>query len=226
MKKTKFNFNIKFLSSFSLKCIACLSMVSDHIGIVFFPQYEIFRMLGKIAFPIFCFLLVEGLNHTRDVKKYLLRLLLFAFVSEIPYDLGISGKAINFNEQNVFFTLFFGLLLMAVFKEKMHFILKILITIAVCAVVYFMNCDYNLFGIALILIYFGAGKMKHIFGALWHPALWIWEMGFSCQYFGVFATPLLLCYNGERGRKAKYLFYIFYPAHLLVIYIVSLIIKL
>ena len=75
------------LNGFVLKCIAMVCMLIDHTGAVLFPQYRILRIIGRIAFPIYCFLLVEGAMHTRDIRKYELRLLGFALVSEIPFDL-------------------------------------------------------------------------------------------------------------------------------------------
>ena len=129
--------NKKGISGSTLKMIAIVTMVIDHIGAAVLARllmvnglgeldqtnadaimlwlsangalywtYTIMRMIGRVAFPIFCFLLVEGFLHTHDVKKYAMRLGLFALISEIPFDLAFSSKILEFNYQNVFFTLF------------------------------------------------------------------------------------------------------------------------
>ena len=96
------------LDSFQLKCIAILTMFIDHMGAVFFPGELMFRYIGRIAFPIFAFLLVEGYFHTRDVRRYMLRLGLFAVISEIPYYLAFRETILEFEHQNMFYTLFIG----------------------------------------------------------------------------------------------------------------------
>ncbi len=99
------------INSFQLKWIAVITMIIDHTGAVLFPDNMVFRYIGRIAFPIFCFLLVEGFFHTRDVRKYMLRLGLFALISEIPYDLAFRDTVLEFEHQNVFFALLLGVVM-------------------------------------------------------------------------------------------------------------------
>ncbi|MCF0116334.1 MAG: conjugal transfer protein TraX, partial [Erysipelotrichaceae bacterium] len=116
----------KGLSGFVLKLIACISMFIDHAGVVLYETYarvegihlgllyrydnpygityRTLRGIGRLAFPIFCYLIVEGYEHTRNKWKYLGRLILFAFISEYPFDIAFKGGAINWNSQNVYFT--------------------------------------------------------------------------------------------------------------------------
>ena len=174
--------NKKGISGSTLKMIAIVTMVIDHIGAAVLARllmvnglgeldqtnadaimqwlsangalywtYTIMRMIGRVAFPIFCFLLVEGFLHTHDVKKYAMRLGLFALLSEIPFDLAFSSKILEFNYQNVFFTLFIGLLTMIAYRaveekeewnQALKVILYILIVAAGMALAYFLKTDY------------------------------------------------------------------------------------
>ena len=102
---------MKGLNTFTLKMIAIISMLVDHIGHIFFPEVMIFRIVGRIAFPIFAYVLAEGIYYTKDITKYMMRLGIFALLSEIPYDLAIMGSMLEFSHQNVFFTLFFAVLM-------------------------------------------------------------------------------------------------------------------
>ena len=104
----------KGLSGSTLKIIEMVTMLIDHIGAAvlarmiiagnadLYDAYRTLRMIGRIAFPIFCFLLIEGFQHTKNAKKYAERLFLFAAISEIPFDLAFSAKVLEFQYQNVF----------------------------------------------------------------------------------------------------------------------------
>ncbi|MBQ9993788.1 MAG: hypothetical protein IJP17_03675, partial [Clostridia bacterium] len=117
------------MTSFVLRLIAIIAMLIDHTAAVLVPPtepvYTTMRCIGRIAFPIFCFLIVEGLLHTRNVGKYMLRLGVFALLSEIPYDLALAGEAFSFSHgQNVFFTLLLGLIVIAFADKVVPYILE------------------------------------------------------------------------------------------------------
>ena len=206
------------LNSFQLKCIAIITMLIDHIGAILFPAQIGFRLIGRFSFPIFCFLLVEGFFHTRDVKKYMVRLGIFALISEIPYDLAFRQVFLEFQRQNVFFTLLLGVFLMYMLQRtNRRYIKGCYILLAMwLALVAGMSYDYR--GILLIMIYYVCRSnltAKVVLGALWN-ILWT-----GVQQFGALASIPIALYNGEKGKSMKYMFYLFYPLHLLVLYFIS-----
>lgn len=191
-------------------------MAVDHIGIVFFPQYIIFRIIGRLSFPIFCFLLVEGFCHTSNLIKYMIRLFLFAVVSEVPFDLLFYGKPLDFSHQNVFFTLFLGVLMLYIYEMQAGGLAKlgsIVMTIILAEV---LHTDYSYVGLLIILMFY-----------LFYERVWprnisvaainIAAMG-GIQCFGALAVFPISLYKGEQGRRVKYFFYAFYPAHLLLLF--------
>lgn len=208
------------MNSFQLKCIAVISMMIDHAGAILFPGQMIFRIIGRIAFPIFCFLIVEGYFHTRDVRNYIMRLGAFALLSEIPYDLAFHGCFLEFGNQNVFFLLGLGVLTMYAIEKSGSYLIKFIDVLLAMWAAGFLNMDYGYKGILLILIYyiFHEKKVWTAFGGIF----WNLSYGFrSIQSCGMYASLPIALYNGERGPKVKYIFYVFYPVHLIVLYLLS-----
>lgn len=192
------------------------------IGPFLLKLYPVLRNIGRLAFPIFCFLLVEGFLHTRNVKKYALRLFTFAIISELPFDYALSKHLFNWKHQNVYFTLLIGLLVMMgmsyfdykpaknKYERYFYFLMELAIAAAGLYVAKYIQCDYRYKGIFLIeVLYFlrSDKNLQAIFGALTIS----WEATAPLAFI-----PIWL-YNGERGLKLKYLFYWFYPGHLLVL---------
>lgn len=225
------------LSGTALKSIALLTMLIDHIGafvvwrMLFLPQYDrelwsqiywILRKIGRIAFPIFCFLLVEGFLHTRDRKKYMGRLLLFAIISEIPFDLAQTGNWYSSLYQNVYWELVLGLTaiwLIRVMEEKpihhaLQVVWKLLILTTGMLIGEVFNLDYGLYGIfSIVLLYLT--RKNRVNQAFAGAVSFCWEIPAPLAFL-----PIAF-YNGKRGRGIKYFFYAFYPAHLLILYIIA-----
>lgn len=205
------------VSGSTLKLIAMGSMLIDHIGAIFFYSedfiviYRICRNLGRLAFPIFCFLLVEGFVHTRNLKKYCIRLFLFGIIAEIPFDIAFNQKIYEPQYQNVFFTLAIGIMVLAGIKKwKNNLVLVWGATLFGCFASILMSSDYSYKGIIMIVLFYWfyeSQLLKYTFVAL---------LNLSFQPFAILALIPIHLYNGGRGMKLKYIFYWFYPIHLLV----------
>ncbi len=240
------------LTGSHLKWIAIITMLIDHIGAAllelgllpkiadavlagnsfdyvmadyhFWYRFDdVLRAIGRLAFPIFCFLLVEGFLHTKNVKKYALRLGLFALISEIPFDLAFNGRFLEASYQNVFYTLLIGLLMLIglkYFEETLppHISwLRFIVALTCILLAVFLRTDYDAFGIMLIFLLYefrSLPKLRCIAGAI----LMLFNSTTGCLAF-----LLVWFYNGERGKQLpKYFFYAFYPVHLILLYFVRL----
>lgn len=220
----------KVLNGSWLKLLAMVAMIVDHTASVllqdtyiivfrFGPRvidlYDLMRIFGRISFPLFAFLLVEGFEHTRNVKRYAGNLLLFAVLSEIPWNLEHSGRLL-FGYQNVMFTLLFGLLGLWAIRDYHGSPWKkaaVLLGLLVLSVVF--HADYGCAGFGFILMLYLLRNQKlfrAVVGCCFLPAAWQAGLAF---------LPISL-YNGKRGfirgRALKYAFYLFYPLHLLALF--------
>lgn len=232
----------KCINGFVLKMIAILTMLTDHVGAVLFPYQMSFRIIGRIAFPIFVFLMVEGFYHTKNIRKYELRMLLFVFLSEIPFDLAFHRTAFYFYSQNVFFTLFLGLLmldLMSMMKKRGFFqsILGDILLIGFMVLAYVLMTDYDAGGILLIYVFYRA-RERNLVKIIGLALISYFVIGPAMECFSLLAFIPILLYNGQRGygisgrngggntalaaTTMKYAFYIFYPVHLLILHLIDM----
>lgn len=208
---------------FLLKLIAVTTMLVDHYGAIFKSNEIIYRVIGRLAFPIYAFLIVEGFIHTRDIKKYGIRLLLFAIISEIPFDYAFYG-GINWTHQNIFFTLFTGILTLYFLDKKKKELNSntILIVVGMGLLSSLLMFDYGIIGIVYISAFYLMrefdSKKKFIVIAI---TMFITNllMASFLQQFSIFSLGLIYFYNGKLGFKNKLiqlLFYLSYPLHLIV----------
>lgn len=194
-------------------------MALDHTGAVLYPSQIWLRCLGRIAFPIFCFLIVEGFFHTHDVRRYMGRLGVFALISEIPYDLAFRCVPLEYAHQNVFFTLLIGIGMMVLLERNREWPVKAVILLLAMWLAVLIRSDYNFRGVLLIFVFYIFHESRWL--AVTAGGLWNFLYQGVIQKYGVLSVLPLALYNGERGRKMKYFFYIFYPAHLLLLYGIS-----
>ena len=211
---------MKGINTFFLKWIAIISMLIDHIGAVLFPWCEWMRIVGRLAFPIFAYLLVEGFVYTKDVKKYLVRLGLFALISEIPFDLAFFGTVFAPVHQNVFFELFCGILMLCLMLKTPSKTNQIIILIVMLLISDWLGLDYGSWGLLMVYACYKFREQKIVKLAL--LVIFNLLMGYSQIYAGL-AVILIAFHNRELGPKMKWLFYAFYPAHLMILFLVSVI---
>ena len=206
------------------------SMLSDEQFLALLSVIDMFHMVGRLAFPIFCFLLVEGFMHTQHLKKYFLNLFLFAVVSEPIYDLANSGQLFSMSQQNVMFTLLLGLTVLTIIKKSNGNPLIAIITIfAGSFIAYIGMMDGFYYGIGLISIFYLCYKKSILKYALAATFMFACGLDFSLRglldgYFivGLLSLVLISMYNGKRGIRMKYFFYLFYPVHLLLLSFISI----
>lgn len=212
----------------TLKIIALSSMIIDHYGAIFQNNINLFRIIGRIAFPIYCFLLVEGYFHTKDIKKYSKRLFIFTLISELPFDLAFYGT-LSFKHQNIFFTLLIGLGVIYLLDNKEKHGIKngyIFFFSGILSII--LAVDYSLIGIIYILTFYLSKdypkevRLKRVALILFLTNLV--TLSFT-QQFALLALPIIYFYNGELGPKSKplqMLFYTAYPLHLLIFYLIKI----
>lgn len=220
------------LSRNQLKWIAIWTMVIDHIGYMFVPQsrmpvlYFLMRGIGRLSFPLICFLLVEGFQYTHSRGRYLARLWCFALISEIPYDLAFSGVGADWSSQNVFFTLGIGLTVLWGMTEAekrlggvQRYAADILILSAGMGMAVLLRCDYSMWGVLMITAFYVCrydfGKLLRLFPVICLCQSWM-EAG------AILALVLVKFYSPDqeqgRTRMPRGFFYWFYPIHLLVLW--------
>lgn len=233
------------MNSSQLKIFAMITMLLDHIAWILFPSIAIFHIIGRLAFPIFCFMIAEGYIKTSNRKKYLIRLLLIAVISQIPF---LMAFKLAFGNQmsgfNTIFDLALGLIAIWIYDKKdSKYTLLAVWVISILAL--FLQIDGDFTGIWLIYFFFKyhndfktMAKKVCMFTLL---AAIIYISQIFIMYFmngqplnicltyafsfntlecllSIFALIPIKFYNGKKGLNIKWLFYIFYPAHLLLLY--------
>ncbi len=235
------------MTSFALKLIAVISMFCDHLGDAFTRKYSFFNLIGRIAFPIFAFTLSQGYIHTKNRKKYFIRLTIFALISQIPFSLFLN-KFLPTSDTilNIGFTLLLGFISMVsydyfsnidsakldykLFGVKIKNMIGVLSAISIASIGQLIHVDYGFFGVIVPFTFYLLKDHKismfisYIILCIFRYGYMILLNGFHMVYIRLLIctiTPifLILLYNGKQGIKIKYLLYIFYPLHLMLLYL-------
>lgn len=234
------------LSGTVLKLIAMACMLLDHMWATVIPGGLWMTCVGRVAFPIFAFQIAEGYSHTKNFKKYLLRMFLFALISEIPYNLMMSGSVFDPLAQNVMFTFCEALLLIRLIDraKTKHWALGLVTTLLAAFFGYWVGTltfvDYHGYGILMVLMFWLFRGIPGFWGWLVSLAAMIYinifmmrgqvlqwgqALSFPVQGFAVLAMLPIGLYNGRRGNGGKamqYMGYAFYPVHILILSLIGL----
>ena len=208
-----------------LKWLAIVTMTLDHVGAVLYPEYPLFRYIGRLSFPLFAYLLILGLENTRNVRNYFLRLFLFAWISQIPFYLAFGIKP--WEHLNIFFTLSIGLVFVYLYSNDNHlFFIPLLASIA-------LPFDYGIYGILTIGSFYFLRRNKWV-GMFSFLLLNLFFLLFSpFQFLALGALPLIFLHNDGRisfkritikafySLCKKYFFYFYYPLHLFILYFLN-----
>ena len=224
------------LTGNALKLMAILSMTIDHIGVHLFPDCQLLRILGRLALPIFAYMIAEGCRYTRNPRKYLLTILAVAVLCQVVFFLAMWSLY-----QCILVTFTLSILLIQSLDrartQETHQaavitgLIWVGVTFVCVGLPWILDhtdfaIDYGLWGVLLpVLIYLGRDQKERLL--LTGMGLVILALSFSglTQWFSLLALPLLALYNGQRGKwRMKYFFYVYYPLHLVVIYGISLLI--
>lgn len=247
------------MSGAALKTLACCTMLIDHIGYsiiwplyvdacvvdgvymmgdlepvkakVFYALYVAMRGIGRMAFPVFSFLLVQGFLRTHSVKAYILRLVAFAIISEIPYDLVMSGQIVNMEQQNVMWTLAVGVIAMCGLNYASRYrngwkqILYAAIMQCAVLVTALGMTDGGGAGILFIFFFYLFPKRNMPFWiSMWVLLIWMTYFDFPYEIAAFSGVVITGIYNNKKGRINKYTFYVFYPLHLLLLAVVAFVV--
>lgn len=234
------------ISSFVLHIIAILCMLCDHIWATIYGA-EWLTCIGRMAFPIFAFMIVEGYSYTKSFKKYILRLFIFALISEIPFNLMYANSIIYPFHQNVLWTFIIGLLFIKLFdkikqktKPLIFLISMIFLSFIACIIGYLLMVDYYGIGILMIFVFYffrektlkdflfqllllGILNIEFLGGYYYEFTLFGITINIVQQGFALLSLIPIWLYKGKQGLHSKtiqYIFYGFYPLHMLILYII------
>ena len=211
-------------------------MIVDHIKYAFPNCLNFFtEYFGRIAFPLFAFGIVQGYKHTRDLKRYIRRLMIAGIISQIPYSLFTSLPTLNSVALNVNFTFILGLLAIVIYEKTENKLKGLLYVLSIGILGNITLTDYGLFGIILIFSFyvFSESKLKTFFAGVvvismkYLFRIFYYGKGVFSEYYVVnwictlISLFIILLYNGKKGKGFKWFFYLFYPLHLLIFYLAS-----
>lgn len=219
------------MSSFAIKLVAIITMLIDHLGFFVFPQFVILRAIGRLSFPLFSWLIANGAKNTKNINKYLVRLLAFAGLSQIPFLLATRTAIPDYFGTNIFFQLSLGLLCIKFIEKKHSKFLTVLVIAIFALIAQLIKTEYGAIGVLSIVFFylffnnFGYTLISQIFlyFPIWYILLYFKVIPLNVltliQPLAFFSLIFVSFYNKKLGPKAKYLFYVIYPLQYVLFYI-------
>lgn len=228
------------MTTSKLKLVALITMVIDHIGLIFFPGIEALRIIGRLSFPIFAFTLAHGFINTRNKNVYAFRLFLFAVIAEIPYDLAVHDEMYYWDSQSVMLELFLCFMVLYFIEFTINKnILFIFGALACILCTEIFASSYGLYGVTIVIVFYlfrnfrGADVIVFLLVTYLFYGLTTYEIDIlgktysilsmnEVQLYACLAVIPLVLYNSERGlSKNKWFFYFFYPVHFIILYAIN-----
>jgi hypothetical protein len=225
------------MTSKLLKVLACVSMVVDHIGWLLFPGIEILRIIGRISFPLFAFVIAFSVTRTKSISKYTLRLLILGLIAQPIYSWANYLTGTTVYELNIFFTLLLGIISVTILSKKQYLGVGIVAVGLILIISFLVPMDYGLVGVLLIIMFWVTleilGKYGHYYSVI---ALMIFNSIYSLitpvassrHWWSMLAVIPLVLFTQIKPKTSKlwkYAFYIFYPIHLLIICVIFVLIN-
>ena len=218
------------LTGNQLKIIALIAMTADHVGKALLPRLAVLQIIGRLAFPIYAYLIAEGCRHTHDRKGYLGKMAALAAVCQMVYFLAEGSLYMSVL---VTFSFSIGLIFLLDAARQDPSPIRLVTAGAALLTVFYVcaflripgsdySVDYGLIGVMMpVLVYFGTGRKQRLLLSAVSQLLLAWSFG-GIQWYCLATLPLLALYNGQRGRPGiKNFFYLYYPAHLVIIYLLG-----
>lgn len=215
-------------------------MLFDHFGDAIFHKFSFFNLIGRISFPIFAFQLVNGYIHTKNLKNYIIKMFIFSLIAQVPFILFLSTFS-NEIYLNIFFTFTLGLIALFIYDKCNNKFLGLLCVLIISYLAYLIKVDYGAFGILSIFIFYifvvNTKKYRKLLMSISFILLsfayylpniisspTLLAHYFLCILFTCLSLIFILFYNRKEGPKLKYFFYIFYPLHLTILYLLNFLI--
>ena len=221
MKKTVKK--IQVLDATTLKILAAIIMVIDHVGYIFFPERIWIRIIGRVSMPVFAFFIAEGFVHTSNRWRYLARIMLFAVISELPFDLAFFGQW-YWKYQNVMFSFALAILALYAFEKGREkgtwwsWALGIAGAAGCAWAASLLKTDYGYYAVVLVLIFYVFQNFGRIYSNIAAVLFQVITHPHDVQTWSIVSFFPLMLYNGKKGRGLKWFFYVFYTGHLLLLY--------
>lgn len=211
------------VSAFNIKILAAVFMVMDHVCYLFMPEFLILHFVGRLSFPLFAWLLAKGAKHTQNVYRYGSRLLITAIISQPIYS--FIFQRLSFN---ILFTLVLGLVMLRLVKRCPQLWQQLTITGLCAAVAESLDFSYGAYGIGVIFLMSLTDKLKPriwlLYWCIFHLIFLIIPLHSIFQNWAIFAGLIVFQFNGKQGSRARW-FYVFYPAHLIILGIINYLIQ-
>ena len=195
-----------------IKVIAAITMIIDHIGMIFFPEVEVLRIIGRLSLPLFAFCIAEGYKHTKDVKKYIIRVTGFAILAQIPFSIMFQLRL------NILFAFALGLLLLTLKDKYGKWVYLFLLPAAL------LNLEYGIYSILLVIIFHELKDKKTALIAAFTAVTLIYSITQNSviQLAGIFALYAVYYLKDIQVKIPKYAFYILYPVQWMVLVIIRI----